>query len=153
MSPAESSALKKKKKNCGKKKENNLLVTTNQFQQNYILQHEKKKGTYLFDQASPAGVTCTLKDQGYLKKAGSIISIDPPICIPVCLGQTVSLSLALAVRWSQSRVTLHQVRGTWQLWSGVHHGSTTRSHPRGHQLLFMESDLFCRQSAMKVWSY
>lgn len=33
----------------------------------------------------------------FLKHAGRIISIDPPICIPVCLGQTVCLSLSLSV--------------------------------------------------------
>ena len=49
----------------------------------------------------------------------------------MCLGQAVSLSLALTVCRSQSTVSLHQVRRTWQLWSGVHHGSTTGSPPKG----------------------
>lgn len=37
------------------KKSNNLFVTTNQFQLKNNFQHEKKGGTYLFDQAAPVG--------------------------------------------------------------------------------------------------
>lgn len=52
------------------------------------------------------------------------------------------------VRLLQSRVSRHQVRTTWQLWSQVQHGSTTRSHPGGQRLLFME-----RQSFLKAVSH
>lgn len=121
-----------------KKKESKIII--NQFHWNFATLKEKRHLS-LWPGLSGRGDSHT-EAPWIFKKAGRIISPNPHICIPVCLGQTFSLSLALAVCGSQSRVSLQWVRGTWQLWSGVHHGSNTGSHPRGRQLLFMERGLF-----------
>lgn len=103
-------------------KENNLLVTTNRFHERW-----KRHIQYLFDQA-------------FL--TGSRSSTNPPLCILVSLGQSVSLSLTFVDCLSQSRVSLQPSQEDMAALVRSSSWVNNWVHPKGMPALFMERDLF-----------